>query len=131
MICITILDSILLFSAIDLLWRAMLGSFPMRRANSTIENLVDLALREHGHPPREQTEDRPRARGRGGGPVRGPWAYKGATSRHAEETGRRLSALLTDTLRLVRSGRSPDWLKSKNPGSAAVQRELTEDWKGR
>jgi hypothetical protein len=36
--------------------------------------------------------------------VRGPWAYKGATSRHAEETGRRLSVLLTDTLRLVRSG---------------------------
>ena len=26
------------------------------------------------------------------------------------------------------SGRSPHWLKSKNPGSAAVQRELTEDW---
>jgi hypothetical protein len=36
--------------------------------------------------------------------VRGPWAYKGATARRAEETGRRLSALLTDTLRLVRSG---------------------------
>jgi bifunctional non-homologous end joining protein LigD len=26
------------------------------------------------------------------------------------------------------SGRSPHWLKSKNPASAAVQRELTEDW---
>jgi bifunctional non-homologous end joining protein LigD len=26
------------------------------------------------------------------------------------------------------SGRSPHWLKSKNPESAAAQRELTEDW---
>jgi hypothetical protein len=36
--------------------------------------------------------------------LRGPRAYKGTTSRRAEEIGRRLSALLTDTLRLVRSG---------------------------
>jgi len=27
-----------------------------------------------------------------------------------------------------RSGRSRDWLKSKNPASAAVRREATEDW---
>jgi DNA-binding beta-propeller fold protein YncE len=27
-----------------------------------------------------------------------------------------------------RSGRSPDWLKSKNPACAAVQREAKEDW---
>ena len=27
-----------------------------------------------------------------------------------------------------RSGRSPDWLKSKNPASAAVRREAEEDW---
>jgi len=27
-----------------------------------------------------------------------------------------------------RSGRSRDWLKSKNPASAAVRREVTEDW---
>jgi bifunctional non-homologous end joining protein LigD len=27
-----------------------------------------------------------------------------------------------------RSGRSPDWLKSKNPACAAVQREAEEDW---
>jgi bifunctional non-homologous end joining protein LigD len=27
-----------------------------------------------------------------------------------------------------RSGRSPDWLKSKNPASAAVRREVEEDW---
>jgi ATP-dependent DNA ligase len=27
-----------------------------------------------------------------------------------------------------RSGRSPDWLKSKNPACAAVQREVDEDW---
>jgi ATP-dependent DNA ligase len=27
-----------------------------------------------------------------------------------------------------RSGRSPDWLKSKNPACAAVQREADEDW---
>jgi bifunctional non-homologous end joining protein LigD len=28
-----------------------------------------------------------------------------------------------------RSGRSPDWLKSKNPASAAVKREEEEDWR--
>ena len=27
-----------------------------------------------------------------------------------------------------RSGRSPDWLKSKNPACAAVKRESEEDW---
>jgi bifunctional non-homologous end joining protein LigD len=27
-----------------------------------------------------------------------------------------------------RSGRSPDWLKSKNPACAAVRREADEDW---
>jgi bifunctional non-homologous end joining protein LigD len=27
-----------------------------------------------------------------------------------------------------RSGRSPDWLKKKNPGAPAVKREAEEDW---
>ena len=27
-----------------------------------------------------------------------------------------------------RSGRSPDWLKMKNPAAPAVQREAEEDW---
>jgi hypothetical protein len=27
-----------------------------------------------------------------------------------------------------RSGRSPDWLKMKNPACAAVKREEKEDW---
>jgi hypothetical protein len=27
-----------------------------------------------------------------------------------------------------RSGRSPDWIKSKNPGAPAVMREAEEDW---
>jgi ATP-dependent DNA ligase len=27
-----------------------------------------------------------------------------------------------------RSGRSPDWVKLKNPTCAAVQREAEEDW---
>jgi bifunctional non-homologous end joining protein LigD len=27
-----------------------------------------------------------------------------------------------------RSGRSPDWLKSKNPAAPAVKREIEEDW---
>jgi bifunctional non-homologous end joining protein LigD len=27
-----------------------------------------------------------------------------------------------------RSGRSPDWLKKKNPASPAVKREAEEDW---
>jgi bifunctional non-homologous end joining protein LigD len=26
------------------------------------------------------------------------------------------------------SGKSPHWLKSKNPGSASVARELLEEW---
>ena len=30
-----------------------------------------------------------------------------------------------------RSGRSPDWLKSKNPSCLAVRREAEEDWGGR
>jgi hypothetical protein len=29
-----------------------------------------------------------------------------------------------------RSGRSPDWLKMKNPACAAVKREPEEDWAG-
>jgi len=29
-----------------------------------------------------------------------------------------------------RSGRSPDWLKFKNPGAPAVKREAEEDWGG-
>jgi bifunctional non-homologous end joining protein LigD len=29
---------------------------------------------------------------------------------------------------LYRSGRSPDWLKMKNPNAAAVKREAEEDW---
>ena len=28
-----------------------------------------------------------------------------------------------------RSGRSPDWLKMKNPACAAVKREAEEDWR--
>jgi ATP-dependent DNA ligase len=27
-----------------------------------------------------------------------------------------------------RSGRSPDWIKSKNPNAPAVRREAEEDW---
>jgi ATP-dependent DNA ligase len=27
-----------------------------------------------------------------------------------------------------RSGRSPDWIKSKNPAAPAVRREAEEDW---
>jgi len=29
-----------------------------------------------------------------------------------------------------RSGRSPDWIKSKNPNAPAVKREAEEDWGG-
>jgi bifunctional non-homologous end joining protein LigD len=29
---------------------------------------------------------------------------------------------------MYRSGRSPDWLKSKNPAAPAVKREAEEDW---
>jgi ATP-dependent DNA ligase len=30
-----------------------------------------------------------------------------------------------------RTGRSPDWLKCKNPASEAVRREAEEDWTDR
>jgi len=29
---------------------------------------------------------------------------------------------------MYRCGRSPDWLKSKNPAAPAVKREAEEDW---
>jgi ATP-dependent DNA ligase len=29
---------------------------------------------------------------------------------------------------ICRSGRAPDWLKSKNPEAPAVNRETEEDW---
>src|SRR5262252_7036944 len=32
---------------------------------------------------------------------------------------------------MYRSGRSPDWLKSKNPAAPAVKREAEEDWNRR
>jgi bifunctional non-homologous end joining protein LigD len=32
--------------------------------------------------------------------------------------------------RPYRSGRSPDWLKVKNPAAPAVRREAEEDWGG-
>jgi hypothetical protein len=55
--------------------------------------------------------------------VRGP-----ATTHTPPESSHGFRALLTDTLRLVRSGRSPEWLKSKNPACEAVRREAEEDW---
>jgi hypothetical protein len=33
-----------------------------------------------------------------------------------------------DRTRPIAQGRSPDWLKSKNPACAAVKREEEEDW---
>ena len=47
-----------------------------------------------------------------------PAAYSGALGRIvSKRKGSRYSA-----------GRSPDWLKSKNPESPAVRREAEEDW---
>ena len=44
--------------------------------------------------------------------------------------GDRLRAVgvVADTLRLIRSGRSADWLISKNPACEAAAREAEEDW---
>ena len=40
-----------------------------------------------------------------------------------------LEGLVSKRLGLsYRSGRSPDWLKSKNPQAPAVKREAEEDW---
>jgi hypothetical protein len=35
---------------------------------------------------------------------------------------------LQSSARAYRSGRSPDWLKMKNPAAPAVKREAEEDW---
>jgi hypothetical protein len=55
--------------------------------------------------------------------VRGPRATGRDYPPPRRSSDSRLSALLTDTLRLVRSGRSADRLKSKNPACEAVRRE--------
>ena len=47
--------------------------------------------------------------------------------RHACKLG--LEGIVSKRLGLsYRSGRSPDWLKSKNPQAPAVKREAVEDW---
>ena len=47
--------------------------------------------------------------------------------RHACKLG--LVGIVSKRLGLsYRSGRSPDWLKSKNPQAPAVKREAEEDW---
>ena len=37
-------------------------------------------------------------------------------------------AWMLDQYGRIRSGRSPDWLKSKNPACEVVRREAEEDW---
>ena len=48
--------------------------------------------------------------------------------RHARRRG--LEGIVSKRLgSRYRSGRSPDWLKSKNPEAPAVRREAEEDWR--
>jgi hypothetical protein len=46
--------------------------------------------------------------------MRAGWASEGVVSKRKDS--------------LYRSGRSPDWLKMKNPACEAVKREAEEDW---
>ena len=47
--------------------------------------------------------------------------------RHARKMG--LEGIVSKRLgSRYRSGRSPDWLKFKNPAAPAVKREVEEDW---
>jgi hypothetical protein len=51
----------------------------------------------------------------------------GLSSRHACKMG--LEGIVSKRLgSRYRSGRSPDWLKFKNPDAPAVKREAEEDW---
>ena len=59
-----------------------------------------------------------------------PWNVLGpmaVTPRHACKLG--LEGIVSKRLgSRYRSGRSPDWLKMKNPDAPAVKREAEEDW---
>ena len=60
----------------------------------------------------------------GGGPL---VSLATATNAHACKLG--LEGIVSKRRDLrYRSGRSPDWLKSKNPDAPAVKREAEEDW---
>ena len=50
-----------------------------------------------------------------------------AVFQHTCKLGRKASCP-SDSDRSYRSGRSPDWLKFKNPAAPAVRREVEEDW---
>jgi len=54
-----------------------------------------------------------------GGPMQANTCSLVMPTAHAEPS--RISA--------YRSGRSPDWLKMKNPDAQAVKREAEEDWR--
>jgi bifunctional non-homologous end joining protein LigD len=41
-----------------------------------------------------------------------------------------LEGIVSKRPRLYSSGRSPHWIKSKNPQAPAVRREAEEDWRG-
>jgi ATP-dependent DNA ligase len=54
---------------------------------------------------------------------------KGALGQHACKMG--LEGIVSKRLgSRYRSGRSPDWLKFKNPAAPAVRREGEEEWGG-
>jgi hypothetical protein len=43
--------------------------------------------------------------------------------------GRKGDALFCSAFATSNSGRSPDWLKMKNPDAPAVKREAEEEWR--
>jgi ATP-dependent DNA ligase len=52
----------------------------------------------------------------------GPTIFRHACKLGCEGVSKRLGSR-------YRSGKSPDWIKSKNPQSPAVRREAEEDWR--
>ena len=57
------------------------------------------------------------------------WAAAAAEQRNKQRARRASKALSRNVLASrYRSGRSPDWLKLKNPAAPAVKHEAEEDW---
>ena len=62
--------------------------------------------------------------------MRGPRADKGARlpATPSEMEPRAVGVVVRTRFDWSATGRSPDWLKSKNPACEAVRREEEEDW---
>jgi hypothetical protein len=58
-----------------------------------------------------------------------PWAERGKNGKRGKHCGLASSGIISKRKgSAYRFGRSPDWLKMKNPACSAVKREAEEDW---